>query len=186
MVSRRWPIAVLIPIACTTLLLSCSKKEKATEEKTEEKPISYVSQDVSFGLFFNEEGTERTITLKKDQKEFTGYLYLQFPEIMQIASVEWRLVLPEGVEIEIDKYNTDRVMSLGFIENGISETFQPCASGPKFLLHTFVFRTTKTLKNAEFSLMASNDGNFLGVAECKEGFPRTRAAAYKAVVNPEN
>ncbi len=174
---------------CAALLFACAKEEKEEPAETEqsretEQTLSYLSEDISFGVFFDESGTKRTLKLGRNQKEFDVYIIVQFPEDMEIAAVEWRLVLPEGVTIVNDKYVMERSLVMGVMEHGISERF-PCAGGPAFLIHTLTLNTDTKLENAEIAIMPSEDGDFLGIAECIEGFPRMRAISYKGVVNPE-
>ena len=188
MISGRYKVAFLLLLFCSLLAVSCSKEEKKAEEKepeSEESTISYISEEITFGIFFDKEGVERTITLEKGQKEFTGYLFVHFPEDMEIASVEWRLELPPGVEVVNDRYHKRKLMSLGFMDHGISETFNPCFEGPKVLIHELTFSTEVELKNATIAILPSKKSEFLGVAECSEGYPKVRAASYKAVVNPD-
>jgi hypothetical protein len=187
---------VLVALLVPALFLSCSGKKDSGEQKsaevekqvegTKEKPISYVNEEVSYGLYFDEEGTKRTLKLGKGQDEFTGYLYLMCPDYKRIASTQFRLEMPEGVTIINDKYRMDRVMSMGTFARGISERFAPCVDGPKILLHTFTFKTTMPLDNAVFTILRSVDDDFLAVAECNEGYPLIRASAFKAVVNPSD
>jgi hypothetical protein len=175
-------------------VLSCggNKQEEPAEqsadaaaEKTEET-ISYVNEEVSYGLFFDEEGTKRTIKLGRGDEEFKGYLFLMCPEHMEVASTQFRLVMPEGVALTDDKSRMDRVISMGTFERGIAENFAPCLPGPKILLHTFTFRVTAPLDNAVFSILSSLDYEYLVVADCREGFPEVRASAFRAVVNPSD
>lgn len=183
-------IYIVIFALFAVLLFACAKEEKeeaATNEQPEEteQTISYLSEEVSFGVFFDESGTKRTLKLDRNQKEFDVYIFVQFPEDMEIAAVEWRLVLPEGVTIVNDKYVMDRTLVMGVMEHGMSERF-PCVSGPTFLIHTLTLHTDTKLENAEIAIMPSEDGDFLGIAECIEGFPRMRATSYRGVVNPED
>jgi len=175
-------------LAISFLSTSCSKKEEqqpGTQQETGEKEvISYIDEDVSYGLYFDEKGTQRTLTLAQGQKEFDLFMIITCPDYMEIAAVEWRLVVPEGVELVNDRYRQDRVLSMGTIERGQSERFAPCVTGPRILIHTLTFAVGGTLENAVFAVMPSLDNENLGVAECTEGFPLVRAAAYKAVVNP--
>ncbi len=178
---------VLILSLCFLLALSCAKKEEEGEQPAEEKEegvISYISEEVNFGIFFDEEGTKRSITLGKDEREVKIYIIVSYPEEMQITAVEYRLELPEGITIENDKYYPKRTMTLGTFDHGLSEAF-PCAAGPKLLLHTLTLNVTKDVKNASIKLLASKNSDFIGVSECKEGYPKVRAASYSAVVNPE-
>ncbi len=180
---------VLILVLLPLLALSCAGEKETETEKpaaTKEETINFVDDEVSYGLFFDEEGTKRTIRLDKGQDQFMGYLFLMCPEYKEIASTQFRLVMPEGVVIENDKYRMDRVMSMGTFQRGISERYMPCVPGPKLLLHTFTFRVTALLDNAVFTILPSFDARFLAVAECQEGFPMIRASAYKAVVNPSD
>ncbi len=180
---------VLIFVLLPLLALSCAGKKETEAEKpavTKDEAISFVDEEVSYGLFFDEEGTKRTLELKRGQKEFLGYLYLVCPEYKEIASTQFRLEMPEGVVIENDKYRMDRVMSMGTFQRGISERFAPCVPGPKILIHTFTFRVIGPLDNAVFTILPSLDNEFLAVAECEEGFPIIRASAFKAVVNPSD
>jgi hypothetical protein len=178
-------ILLLLPL----LALSCAGKKEAEAEKpvvVKDETIAYVDEEVSYGLFFDEEGTKRTLKLKKGQDQFIGYFFLICPEYKEISSTQFRLVMPEGVLLENDKYRMDRVMSMGTFQSGISENFVPCIPGPKILLHTFTFRVTNPLDNAVFSILHSLDSDFLAVAECDEGYPIIRASAFKAVVNPSD
>ncbi len=174
---------------CAALLFACAKEEKeepaeSDEPQETEQTLSYLSEDISFGVFFDESGTKRTLKLSRNQKEFDVYIIVQFPEDMEIAAVEWRLVLPEGVTVVNDKYVMDRTLVMGMMEHGISERF-PCVSGPTFLIHTLTLHADTKLENAEIAIMPSEEGDFLGIAECVEGFPRMRAISYRGVINPE-
>lgn len=176
-------IFVLLPL----LAVSCGGNNEAEAEKpaaAKDETIQYVNEEVSYGLFFDEEGTKRTLALKKGQEEFLGYLFLICPEYKEIASTQFRLEMPEGILIENDKYRQDRVMSMGTFERGISERFMPCVPGPKILIHTFTFKVTGPLDNAVFTILPSLDNEYLAAAECEEGYPIIRASAFKAVVNP--
>jgi hypothetical protein len=177
---------ILVPV----LALSCGGKKEAEAEKPAEakqdETIAYVNEEVSYGLYFDEEGTKRTLRLKKGQEEFTGYFFLMCPDYKNIASTQFRLEMPGGVVIVNDKYRMDRVMSMGTFQRGISERYAPCVPGPKILLHTFTFRVTGPLDNAVFTILPSLDDQFLAVAECEEGYPIIRASAFKAVVNPSD
>lgn len=189
--NRKVLVFTVIGLAALGLFVfSCAEKEEVSKESKPEaaegKTLSYISDEISFGLFFDSEGTKRTIKLSRGQKEFVGYLYVQFPESMEIAAVQWRLELPEGVKITNDKYCDSRIMSLGQIPIGLSERFKPCLAGPKALIHTLTFTTAADLKNATFSILPTEDSGVLGVAVCTEAYPIERASSYKAVVNPEN
>lgn len=161
---------------------SDGKQESNIKKGEEEEILSYTSEEVSFGIYFDEEAKKRTITLEDDQEEFKGYLIVKYPEEKSINAVQWRLSLPEGIELVSDDYYKERNISLGRIKEGISEAF-PCVSGPSLLLHTFTFRVNNSLKNAVISILPDKKGDFIGVAEC-DGNIEIRAASYKAVVNP--
>jgi hypothetical protein len=150
----------------------------------EEKVLSYSSEKVSLGIFFDKEGVNRSLTLKNDQKEFKGYVIIKFPEEMGINAVQWRLQLPEGIKMISDDYYQERNLSLGKIKAGLSEAF-PCVYGPSLLIHTLTFMADGELKNAVISIMPDKHGDFLGIAKC-DGGGQIRASAYKAVVNPED
>ncbi|MCD6379097.1 hypothetical protein J7M07_01455 [bacterium] len=150
----------------------------------EEKILSYSSEEVSLGIFFDKEGVSRSLTLKNDQKEFKGYIVIKFPEEMGISAVQWRLQLPEGIKIISDDYYRERNLTLGRIRDGLSEAF-PCVYGPSLLIHTLTFMAEDELKNAVISIMPDKRGDFLGIAKC-EGDVQVRASSFKAVVNPED
>jgi len=186
---KRKSIFLLTLFLSTILVFSCSKKgEEKTKEavgkaKPAEEKLKYVSEEVSFVVAFDEDGKERTIKLSDKQDKLDIYIIINFPETMQISASEFRLVLPEGVEIESDSFYKKRLMSLGTFEKGISEAFV-CTAGPKLVLHKLGLRVTKKLSNAEIALMPSNQDNFIGIATCDEGNPRVTASSYKAVINP--
>jgi hypothetical protein len=178
-------ILILLPL----LAVSCGGNNEAEAEKpaaAKDETIEYVDEEVSYGLFFDAEGTKRTVELKKGQEEFLGYLFLICPDYKEIASTQFRLEMPEGIFIDNDKYRQDRVMSMGTFDRGISERFMPCVPGPKILIHTFTFKVTGPLDNAVFTILPSLDNEYLAAAECEEGYPIIRASAFKAVVNPSD
>jgi len=170
------------------LLVSCAKKDRKTEQAPADSTaagtmLSYVSEEVSFGLYFDENGTKRTVKLGAKDTQTMLYLIVNFPETMQISAVEYKLVLPEGVTIESDKFYEHRAALLGTFLEGISEAF-PCVPGPKLVLHTLTLNVPRGLANAEVSLMPDPNGDFLGVSICDESQTMIPASAYKAVINP--
>lgn len=180
-------LAVLGVAAAIIAVGSCAKKgeEKRTEaagSATDDSTLAYVSEEFSFGAFFDAEGTKRTINVK-GAKETKLYIIVSYPAAIQIAAAEWRLVLPEGVEIRSDKSYERRVALLGTFEHGLSETF-PCVAGPKLVLHELVLGVPAGLKNGEIAIMPSHDGKILGVATCDDTYPIVQASAYKAIINP--
>ena len=188
MILRQRTGFVLIALVSLFLVFSCSKQEKKTEgapadTTKEDTTLSYVSEEVSFGAFFDEQGTKRTIKLEGRGKQAMVYIFVSFPEVMQIAAAEFRLVLPAGVTIANDKYYDKRVALLGSFEEGISEAF-PCVAGPRILLHALTLNVPPGLKDAEISLLPHEKSQFIGVATCDEGQPMVTGTSYKAVINP--
>ena len=183
----RITVLSLFAAACLCGALSCAKEEPAKKEEPaitkDDGLISYVNENVVFGVYFDAEGTKRTIKLDRDVREFDVHVIVHFPEEMQIAATEFKLILPDGVSIVNDKYSQDRVMSLGTFDGGLSERF-PCRPGPMMVVHTLTLRADKPLENAIIGLGPSENAQFIGVAECEEGYPRARARAYRAVINP--
>ena len=187
MESRRSCLPILVVFLIALLAVSCAKKEKkgqaAPADTTKGKELSYVSQEVNFGAYFDESGTKRTIKLEKGQKALTIHVIVNFPEGMGISAAEYRLVLPQGLELDTDRAYEKIVAHLGTYRDGISESFA-CTQGPKLLLHTFTLKVTGELENAEIAIMPDPQNNFLGVALCREGQDMIAASSYKAVVNP--
>jgi hypothetical protein len=177
--------AIMVALVSLCFVFSCSKKEKKVENAPLDstKTISYISEEISFGVFFDEGGTKRTLTLDRRDTQTKIYLFVNFPETMKISAIEYRLSLPQGVTIESDKFYEERIALMGTFEDGISETF-PCVAGPKLLFHTLTLNVPSDLKNAEFAILSSRDNAFLGVATCDEGMPMLPASSYRAVVNP--
>lgn len=169
------------------LMISCSKKEQkdgaAADSTAADTTLSYVSEEVSFGLFFDENATKRTVRLGSDETQTVVYIVVHFPETMHISAVEYRIVLPEGVTIDSDKFYEKRAALLGTFETGISETF-PCVPGPKLVLHALTLNIPRGLSNAELAIMTDPKGDFLGVVMCDETLTMVPAASYKAVINP--
>lgn len=187
---RRLSVRIACMALCALFVVSCSEGEKKETPEAEQpreevkETISYLDEEVSFGVFFDEAGTRRTLELDRGTREFDVYIIINFPADMEIAAAEWRLELPVGVTVVNDKYIMDRTIAMGKMDYGLSERF-PCMSGPSCILHTLTLHTDGELKNAEIAVMPSKDGEFLGVAECIEGYPRIRATSFRGVVNPE-
>jgi len=170
------------------LVLSCGKNGKKTENvpadtTRADTTLSYVSQEVSFGVFFDAAGAQRTVKLGSRDRQTTIYIIVKYPDTMPIAAVEYRLALPPGVRIENDVYYDQRAALLGTFDDGISETF-PCVPGPMLVLHALTLSVPSGLKNAEIALLAHARSEFIGVATCEEGQPLVNATSYKAVINP--
>jgi hypothetical protein len=184
--TKGW-LLILGVLLVALLAFSCAKKEKKGQavpaDTTKGKELSYISEEINFGVYFDEGGTKRTIKLEKGQKTLPVHVVVHFPEGMGIAAVEYRLVLPQGLAIETDKAYPKIIAHLGNFIQGISETFE-CTQGPSLLLHTFELKVTGELSNAEIAIMSDPQNNFLGVALCKEGQEMIPASSYKAVVNP--
>ena len=178
----------LVTLLVIFLVLSCGKGDKKTEgapadTAAADTALSYISEEVSFGVFFDADGAQRTVKLGGRDRETTIYIIVNFPETMPIAAVEYRLVLPAGVRIENDMYYKERVAMLGTFETGISETF-PCVQGPKLVLHALTLSVPSGLENAEISLVSHEKSEFIGVAMCDEGQTMVPGTSYKAVINP--
>jgi len=187
MKSGRFKLVILGLTAVFALVASCSGgggegEEQAGEEDTKSN-LAYVSEEYSFGVFFDKEGTTRTIELGPDQKEFKAYIITMFPEEIPIKAVQWKLELPDGVEITGDDYYSGRNLTLGNMLKGFSEGF-PCVKGPSLLLHTLTLKVTEPLEDAVISIVPAHRDNFLGVVTCEDGNPMIRAASYVGVVNP--
>jgi hypothetical protein len=186
---------VFLLILAMAIAVSCSQKEEKESQKEGEelskedlaigsvKDAKFVSDKVSFGVYFDEEGKQNTMTLPDDANEVKVYIIIKYPEDMEITAVDWRLELPEGLEVESDKCHPGRNIMMGTFSYGMSERF-PCEKGPKLLLHMLTMSVTGKLENAEVLVLPSKKSEFLGVAECKEGFPVIRATSYKGVINP--
>jgi len=188
MILRQRAAFVLIALVGLFLVFSCSKKEKKAEGAPADtakvdSTLSYVSEEVSFGVFFDEQGTKRTMKLGARDKQAKVYLFVNFPETMQISAAEYRLVLPKGVTLENDKYYDKRVALLGTFEDGLSETFS-CVSGPSVLLHTLTLNVPPGLKDAEIAFLPHGKSQFIGIAMCDEGQTMVTGTSYKAVINP--
>jgi len=179
-----WAIVVLGLL----LVLSCSKKEQKAagapaDTTKKDTTLSYVSQEVSFGVFFDQQGAKRTVKLASRDKQVMIYVVVNFPESMQISAVEYRLALPKGVTIENDKFYAERVALIGTFDGGISETF-PCVPGPRVVLHALTLNVPPDLKNAEIAIMPGAESQFIGVAMCDNAHTMVTATSYKAVINP--
>jgi hypothetical protein len=188
MILRQRASCVLIALMSLFLVFSCAKKEKKAEgtkaDTTKaDTTLSYVSEEVSFGVFFDEQGTKRTVKLGARDKQVKAYLFINFPETMQIAAVEYRLVLPKGVSIENDKFYDKRVALLGTFGDGLSETF-PCVSGPSLLIHSLMLNVPPGLKDAEIAFLPHEQSGFIGVALCDPVQTLITGTSYKAVINP--
>jgi hypothetical protein len=186
-ISQRISLAV-VAFVLLPLAFSCAKSSKKAENAPADTAkvdttLSYISREVSFGVFFDPDGVKRTIKLGSRDREANIYIIVSYPETMPIAAVEYRLVLPPGVRITNDVYYKNRVALLGTFEEGISETF-PCVQDKKLVLHELTLSVPPGLKNAEIALVAGERSQFIGVATCEEGQPMVSATSYKAVINP--
>jgi len=176
-------IALIAFSSCSKKKESSSSTEKKEIKKKESKKIDYVSDEVSFVVAFDSEGKKRTVKLKRGQDHLDIYIIINFPETMQISATEFRLSMPEGIEVESDEFYKKRTAVLGRFEHGIAETF-PCVPGPKLILHRLTLKVGEPVKNGEISLLPSLKTDFIGVASCEGGFPKVRASSYKAIINP--
>jgi len=188
MVIRQRMTLMFVALLLLSLVLSCGKSGKKAENAPADTTrtdttLSYISEEVSFGVFFDAEGAKRTVKLGSRDRQTTIYIIVKFPEAMPIVAVEYRLLLPPGIKIENDVYYNQRVALLGTFDEGISETF-PCVPGPMLVLHTLTLSVPSGLKNAEIALLAGARSEFIGVATCEEGQPLISATSYKAVINP--
>ncbi|MFA4947992.1 MAG: hypothetical protein WC674_05720 [Candidatus Krumholzibacteriia bacterium] len=188
MIIRQRVSLMFVAFLLLPLVFSCGKSGKKAESVSADTTradttLSYISQEVSFGVFFDAEGMKRTVKLGSRDRQTTIYIIVNFPETMPIAAVEFRLALPPGVKIENDVYYNQRVALLGTFDEGISETF-PCVPGPKLVLHALTLSVPSGLKNAEIALLAGASSEFIGIAQCNEGREMISATSYKAVINP--
>jgi hypothetical protein len=191
-------IVVALVVAATVLFTgSCAKQEEKPETEQAavtgndheghehgERTIKYIDEDVSLGIFFDQEGTKRTLHLADDAKEFIAYIIIKLPDYLEINAVEYQLELPEGLTIVNDKYLEERTIVMGHFDHGISEAF-PCMTGPQIVLHELTFRTAGPLDNAVIGIAPHRQSKQVAVTKCSEGYPIIKVSAYRAVVNPE-
>jgi len=179
--------AVLALALLLCLSVSCGEKEEKQEQapvaSEGETTIGYTSEEFSFGVFFDADATERTITLEKDQTEMDLYLFVHFPEGVGIAAVEFKLDLPDGVEIMSDSFYEKRTLSMGSFESGLSEGF-PCIYGPRLQLHRLTIHVDEGVRNGVVSILADKNTGQLAVAICDEDYTTIRASSFKGVINP--
>ena len=164
---------------------SCGEKEQQekTPEPAAEETLSFVNEEINFGVFFDEKGTKRQITLEKGQKELIVYIFVRFPEDIGIAAVEYRIDLPEGVRIWSDRFYEKRTLTMGNFETGMTEGFG-CVYGSELMLHALTLGIDRDLENATISILPSLRTDFIGVAKCDGAMTEVRAISFKAVINP--
>lgn len=175
-------------LLCLSLSISCGEKAEQEQEQTptteaEETTIGYTSEEFSFGVFFDVEGTKRTVVLEEGQTQVDVYIIVSFPEGIGIAATELRLELPEGVRIISDSFYEKRTLTMGSFERGISEGF-PCVYGPKMQLHRLTLHIEKNIENGVISILPAENTGQLAVAMCDEAYTTVRASSFKGVINP--
>lgn len=179
-------VLVIALVVLCFLAVSCGEKaeqEETPAAETEETTIGYTSEEFSFGVYFDAEGTMRTTVLEKGQTELEAYILVHFPEGTGIAAVEFRLELPEGVKIMSDSFYENRTLSMGSFEHGLSEGF-PCVYGPKMQLHRLTLGIEGEIENGVISILPAENTGQLAVAMCDEAYTTIRASSYKGVINP--
>jgi hypothetical protein len=182
----KWVVVMIACVCCFALAASCEKKaetEETSVPQPEAAPLSFVSDEISFAIYFDEAHTRRAIDLAKGQTEIDIYVVIHFPEEMGIAAAEYRIELPDGAKILSDSFYENRTLTMGNFQDGFSEGFH-CVHGPKLQLHKLGLSVQEGMKDATIALLPSKRTDFLGVATCGEGFPEVRASSYKAVINP--
>ena len=177
---RKRVLFVLLIFACSiAFAVSCAKKEEESSEESSgpgNRAVQYIEEEVSIGIFFDAEGTKRSITLGKDEKEFTAYIIIKLPEYLEINAIEFQLELPEGVVITNDKYLAERTIVMGHFDDGISEAF-PCATGPQIVLHELTLLAESDLADAVISIVKHRKSQQVAVTKCEEGYPIIKVAA---------
>ncbi|MFO7915688.1 MAG: hypothetical protein R6U43_08335 [Candidatus Krumholzibacteriales bacterium] len=191
---RNWKVLTAV-FSMAFLALSCSGDkeggEKAEEAETgksaEEEVLSYSSEMINFGVYFDKEGKERTITLDQGQEEVIAYIILKFPEGMEVCAGQWKLELPEGVEVTKD-YATKKVnISLGNIfDNGIAERYSDPLTGGMAVIHTVEMKVTGELEDARMRIMPGGPDHFLGITTCEKDYPKKKASSFIGVINPKD
>ena len=158
-----------------------------TAKPAEEEVLSYSSEMINFGVYFDKEGNERTITLDEGQEELIAYIILKFPEGMEVCAGQWKLKLPEGVEVT-KNYSTRKVnVSLGNIfDHGIAERYSKPLTGGMAVIHTVEMKITGKLEDARISVLQGGPDNFLGITTCEEDYPKKRASSFIGVINPKD
>ncbi len=189
MITRRRMSLVFVALLFLPIVFSCAKSDKKSEKAAADTAgadttLSYVSEEVSFGVFFDAEGVKRTVKLGSRDRQVTIYVIVGLPETMPISATEFRLALPPGVRVESDTYYKQRTALLGTLEGGISEAFSPCFQGSKLVLHALTLSVPPDLKDAEIALLAHEGSEFIGIARCDDAKTMVPATSYKAVINP--
>jgi len=178
--------AVLLLVSVLCFSISCG--EKAEQEQTpvteaEESAIGFTSEEFSFGVYFDAEGTMRTTVLEEGQTELDAYIIIHFPEGTGIAAVEFRIELPEGVGIMSDSFYEKRTLTMGMFEQGYTEGF-PCVYGPKLQLHRLTLSIEGEVENGVISILPAKNTGKLAVAMCDKDYTMIRASSFKGVINP--
>jgi len=185
-------LTILLSVAFLTVSCSGDKEGGAEGENSdsgkpsEEEVLSYSSEMINFGVYFDREGEERTITLEDDQQEFIAYVFLKFPEGMKVCNGQWKIILPEGVEVQKHYSNQEVNLSLGNIfKMGLAEQYIDPLEGGKALIHTLELKATGKLSDARITIVPGEPQKFLGITTCEEDFPKKRASSFVGVINPK-
>ncbi|MBD3424369.1 MAG: hypothetical protein GF417_08030 [Candidatus Latescibacteria bacterium] len=180
-------------ISILFLIFSCSgekgggesEKKPVSGKSAEQEVLSSSSEMINFGVYFDPEGKKRTITLEKGQSEFKAYVYIKFPVGMEVCAGQWKLLLPDGLELVNHKSTQEVNLSLGnLLHAGIAERYVDPLTGGGALIHTLDLKATAGLDDARIQIVAGGPDTFLGIATCEPDFPKKEASSFVGVVNP--
>lgn len=177
------------------LVGSCGGKEKgeesdATQTAGRDEPIEVIPEgdftefdklvDGYIRPYFDGEGTQPDKTVKAGES-FDLYVVGEFSPEFTMCAAEYRLVLPEGVNV-LSSVNCDSTMiTMGRYDDDFSITFH-CTAGPKMWLVKYICATDPSCQGGEIRVEKGAKMGFLGFSLCDGQFTLVNARPGKATL----
>jgi len=121
-------------------------------------------EGISVTPYFDKEGTVTTLAVGTGD-EFEIFVFVEYPEPWEMAGVEFRVEVPDGIEVESQGIFTDRAIVFGSWDTDISMGFG-CKPADRFWTVKLKCVVEDTFKGGIVALEEGIQGPFLGLVTC--------------------
>jgi hypothetical protein len=134
-------------------------------------------------VYFDTAFTDTTTTVERGGL-VRVYIVGEWDQAEQMSAAEFRLEVPEALEVVGENTPSYVVLTQGKLRTGVKQAFEKCLQGPQVLLNTVTFMAGEDVRSALIRTHPAASSGYLGFATCDATHSLLPAAPGGGVLNP--